>query len=160
MQTLQKKLTMGIHNSSMSVVDEHKEYDTHSRYDEKQYQSVHTPHDNESQHKSKHQLGQIENFYFDEEEKISNGEDSPKGSFRLASKVGTPIHNPSANGSHTKVPSAFGSHHKQPKQNSPMMLGAPFEAHGEETSENEEGGLRWNLLKQDLTKKAIKGRPT
>lgn len=40
-----------------------------------------------------------------------------------------------------------------------MMLGAPFEIHGEENGDKEEGGLRWNLLKQDLTKKATKVRP-
>lgn len=41
-----KKLNLGMHNSSMSVIDENKDYD--NRYEDKQYQSLRTPHDNDS----------------------------------------------------------------------------------------------------------------
>lgn len=137
MPPLQKKLTMGVSNSIMSAVDEHTEHDNHSRYDDRQYQSVHTPIDMDEQYSNQKtpknvqqqirhhlQLAQIENFDFYEEEKMSNAPDSVRSSQHLNQKMSTPINNHHSNGggSHAKL-SGFGSSHKQPKQHSPLMHG-------------------------------------
>ena len=87
-----------------------------------------------------------------EEEKISN-DGSLRGSMHFeGGKPGTPMNASSGNyGSHTKIPSHFNSSHK--KQHSPMIGGPMDNLIEEGAPESEEGGLRWNLLKQDLTLK-------